>query len=135
MANASLIVTGYTGDAAGSTVDRQPNEIILTAHHVENGIGAIGLSLPFGTPGSGNRVVIEPLTPGATGIAAITAIQPAVVNGGSYRIAFGQHAGDPLWKNGVHVFSVFVEGQPGGVVSTGITLTTAIILDPPQIEP
>jgi hypothetical protein len=135
MPNTALILAGYTGDAAGPTVDRQPNEILLTAYHAESGTGAVGLFTPLGSAGSGNRVVIEPLTPGATGIAVITAIKPAVVNSGSYRISFGQQAGDPPWKNGVHVFSVFVEAQPGGVVSTGVTLATAIVRDPPQIGP
>jgi hypothetical protein len=58
-----------------------------------------------------------------------------VKNPGSYRIAFGQRADDRTWPNGVHVFTLFVEAQPGGAVSTGVTLATAIICDPLRIEP
>jgi hypothetical protein len=113
----SLLLTAFQGDFAGATVDRQPNEIYLSACYTE-----------WGSPVSPLHPVeisVGPLTPGAAANGVVLGVLPGPVPG-SYRIAVGQwDDGSPAWKNGVHVFAVQVRASVSWPFGTGSTLAGA----------
>lgn len=120
-----LILTAFQGDAAGATVGRLPNEIVLTVVERSNGIPVGGLAPP--------NVNVNPMTPGVTPNGVVTTVIPGPIPG-SYRVVFGQHGAGPMWAAGVHLFGVWVGVPRGGALVEGVTLATALVCHPEQIE-
>jgi hypothetical protein len=121
-----LTLTAFQGDAAGATIGRLPNEIVLTVLAASTGVPVGGLAP--------NQVVVNPMTPTATPNGIVTTVIPGPIPG-SYRIVFGQRAGGTMWAAGVHLFAVWV-GVPsgGGALVEGVTLATALVCHPEQVE-
>jgi hypothetical protein len=117
----SLMLTAFQGDFAGATVDRQPNEIYLSACHTEWG-SPVSPLFPV-------EISVGPLTPGAAANGVVLGVLPGPVPG-SYRIAVGQwDDGSPAWNDGVHVFAVQVRASVSWPFGTGSTLATVVVKD------
>jgi hypothetical protein len=122
-----LVLTAFQGDAAGAPIGRLPNEIVLTVQDGSTGLPVTGVAE--------NNVVVNPMTPAATPNGIVTNVIAGPISG-SYRVVFGQKLPGVVWANGVHLFAVWVGvPRPGGSLSEGVTLATALVCDPEQVEP